>query len=163
MIKIKELTQDSWGRVRALRIAQLIESPESFSGNPEEESLREENYWREKFLTIRYLVAIDDDSDIALVAIENLEGDFGATCWIGWCWTDPDFRNQGILRTMISFIDANARANDWGVIGLGVWTDNEPAIMAYEKLGFVQMGDETPSTNHPGRAHQRMIRGLPAL
>jgi RimJ/RimL family protein N-acetyltransferase len=39
-----------------------------------------------------------------------------------------------------------------------VFTDNFSAIAAYEKLGFVKMGDDTASTRKPGKFFQRMIR-----
>ncbi len=34
----------------------------------------------------------------------------------------------------------------------------DAAMAAYEKLGFVKMGEDTPSTRQPGKFHQRMIR-----
>jgi len=55
-----------------------------------------------------------------------------------------------------NFLDAQDR--DWKIQGLGVWIDNYSAIAAYEKLGFVKMGEDTPSTRQPGKFYQRMIR-----
>jgi hypothetical protein len=37
--------------------------------------------------------------------------------------------------------------------------DNYSAIAAYEKLGFVAMGDPQESTKKPGKFYTRMIRG----
>jgi ribosomal protein S18 acetylase RimI-like enzyme len=90
------------------------------------------------------------------MSVEELDGDFGATCWIGGCWSDPEFRGIGLLREMFNFLDAQDR--DWKIQGLGVWIDNYSAIAAYEKLGFVKMGEDTPSTRQPGKFYQRMIR-----
>jgi RimJ/RimL family protein N-acetyltransferase len=91
-----------------------------------------------------------------MMYIEVLNGDFGATCWIGGCWSNPLFRGKGLMRAMFHFIDHQDK--DWKVQGLGVWTDNFSAIAAYEKLGFVKMGEDTESTRKPGKFYQRMIR-----
>jgi hypothetical protein len=60
------------------------------------------------------------------------------------------------MRSLFTFIDQQEK--DWKIQGLGVWTDNFSAIAAYEKLGFVKMGDDTASTRQPGKFFQRMIR-----
>jgi GNAT superfamily N-acetyltransferase len=91
-----------------------------------------------------------------MLSVEVLNGDFGATCWIGGCWSDPRFRGKGLMRAMFAYIDEQEK--DWKIQGLGVFTDNYSAIAAYEKLGFVKMGDDTASTRQPGKFYQRMIR-----
>jgi hypothetical protein len=62
------------------------------------------------------------------------------------------------MRAMFEFLDKQGKERDWLVQGLGVWTDNDLAISAYEKLGFVEMGGPQPSTRQPGKFYQRMIR-----
>jgi RimJ/RimL family protein N-acetyltransferase len=91
-----------------------------------------------------------------MLSVEVLNGDFGATCWIGGCWSIPSFRGKGLMRAMFTYIDEQEK--DWKIQGLGVWTDNYNAIAAYEKLGFVKMGEDTESTRKPGLFYQRMIR-----
>ena len=98
------------------------------------------------------------DNGAGIMYVENLEGDFGATSWVGGCWTDPKFRGAGLMRAMFNFLDHNALERGWLVQGLGVWTDNDSAIAAYEKLGFVEMGGPQPSSRQPGKFYQRMIR-----
>lgn len=90
---------------------------------------------------------------------EILDGDFGATCWIGGCWTDPAYRGVGALRVMFDYLDLHAANRGWQKQGLGVWQDNYGAIAAYEKLGFVAMGEPQESSRKPGKFYQRMIRG----
>jgi GNAT superfamily N-acetyltransferase len=104
-------------------------------------------------------VATVDGKDVAVMSIENLDGDFGATCWVGGCWTDPNHRGLGALRAMFTYLDQQADIRDWSKQGLGVWIDNYSAITAYEKLGFVAMGEPQESTRKPGKFYQRMIRG----
>ena len=147
---------DDWFRLRAIRLKSLQVNPEAFGGNYEIESAETESEWRKKFEKLDFLIASIDGRDAALMSVEELDGDFGATCWIGGCWSDPAYRGKGLLRAMMNFVDQQDKG--WQVQGLGVWIDNYSAIAAYEKLGFVKMGEDTPSTRQPGKFHQRMIR-----
>ena len=155
---VELLTPDQWQRLRAIRLKALTESGHAFGGTFETESAEDEATWRLKFEKNDFLIASVDGVDAAMLYIEVLKGDFGATCWIGGCWSDPQFRGKGLMRALFTFIDEQEK--DWKVQGLGVWTDNYNAIAAYEKLGFVKMGGDTESTRKPGLFYQRMIRNL---
>ncbi|NBQ93583.1 MAG: hypothetical protein EBU06_06630 [Micrococcales bacterium] len=146
-VVVEIIDPNEWQRLRAIRLKSLAINPEAFGGSHEIESAEDEAAWREKFLKNDFLIASVDGVDAAMMFIEVLVGDFGATCWIG------------LLRAMMNFVDEQDR--DWQVQGLGVWIDNYSAIAAYEKLGFVKMGEDTPSTRQPGKFHQRMIRKSP--
>lgn len=158
---VKELTENDWTRYRDLRISALENDGEAFGGNLEAERLFTESEWREKARQYVGVAALLDGKDIGVMTVENLAGDFGATCWVGSCWVNPEFRKLGALRALFDFVDQNALSRDWAIQGLGVWVDNFVAIKAYEKLGFVQMGDKQPSSRKPGMFYQRMIRKSP--
>ena len=153
-----ELHADDWARLRDIRLKALVDSPHAFGGTYENESAFDEDRWRIEFLKQTYVISSVDGVDAAMMYVENLEGDFGATCWIGGCWSDPDFRGTGLMRAMFEFLDNQGKERNWPVQGLGVWTDNNAAIAAYEKLGFVEMGGPQASTRQPGKFYQRMIR-----
>jgi GNAT superfamily N-acetyltransferase len=155
-IKIEIISENDWSRLRAIRLKSLVVNPEAFGGTHEIESAESEAEWRAKFEKLDFLIASVDGVDAAMMSVEVLVGDFGATCWIGGCWSDPSYRGKGLLRALFDFVDQQDR--DWKIQGLGVWIDNYNAIAAYEKLGFVKMGEDTPSTRQPGKFHQRMIR-----
>jgi GNAT superfamily N-acetyltransferase len=155
-VVVQEITANEWQRLRAIRLRALTESEQAFGGTFEAESAEDEISWRSKFEKLDFLIASVDGVDAAMLSVEVLVGDFGATCWIGGCWSDPEFRGKGLMRAMFTFIDQQEK--DWKVQGLGVWTDNYNAIAAYEKLGFVKMGGDVESTRKPGLFYQRMIR-----
>ena len=155
-IKTEIISENDWSRLRAIRLKSLVVNPEAFGGTHEIESAESEAEWRAKFEKLDFLIASVDGVDAAMMSVEVLVGDFGATCWIGGCWSDPSYRGKGLLRALFDFVDQQDR--DWKIQGLGVWIDNYNAIAAYEKLGFVKMGEDTPSTRQPGKFHQRMIR-----
>jgi GNAT superfamily N-acetyltransferase len=153
-----ELHAGDWARLRDIRLESLQDSPHAFGGTYENEKLFDEARWRLDFDKQAFIVASVDGVDAAMMYVENLEGDFGATCWIGGCWSDPNFRGSGLMRAMFEFLDSQADSRSWRVQGLGVWTDNYLAITAYEKLGFVEMGGPQPSSRQPRKFYQRMIR-----
>lgn len=153
---VELLEPNDWQRLRSIRLQALTDSGHAFGGTLEGESAEDEAAWREKFVKNDYLIASVDGRDVAMLSVEVLNGDFGATCWIGSCWSNPDFRGKGLLRSLFTYIDKQDK--DWKIQGLGVWTDNYTAIAAYEKLGFVKMGEDTESTRKPGMYYQRMIR-----
>ncbi len=153
---VELLSPDDWSRLRAIRLRALEDSSHAFGGTFEAESVEDEAAWREKFVKNDFLIATVDGIDAAMMYIEVLDGDFGATCWIGGCWSDPQFRGTGLFSALFAYIDNQEK--DWKVQGLGVWTDNYSAIAAYVKLGFMKMGEDTASTRQPGKFYQRMIR-----
>lgn len=155
-ILVEQIEPNDWERLRSIRLQALTESGHAFGGTLEAESAEDESAWRAKFEKNDFLIASVDGVDGAMMYIEVLNGDFGATCWVGGCWSDPRFRGKGLMRAMFNFMDQQDK--DWRIQGLGVWTDNFSAITAYEKLGFVKMGEDTESTRKPGKFYQRMIR-----
>ena len=157
-VKTFELHPDEWPRLRDIRLKALLDSAHAFGGTYEAESLFDEEKWRSEFAKQAFLVASVNGQDAAMMYVENLVGDFGATCWIGGCWSDPNFRGVGLMRVMFDYVDAESKKRGWQVQGLGVWQDNFSAITAYEKLGFSSMGDPQPSSRQPGKFYQRMIR-----
>ncbi len=155
-----ELSPDEWSRLRDIRLASLLESPEAFGSSYEREIAFTEKEWRELFNLNSYLVASIDGKDIAMMFLERLRGDFGATCWVGGCWSNPQYRGIGALRSMFDYVDSVKDQRGWQIQGLGVFIVNESAIAAYEKLGFKAMGEVQESTRRPVNFYQRMIRGL---
>lgn len=157
-IHVELLTAEQWTRARELRLASLRDSAHAFGGNLETESAQSESEWRAKFEKLNYIVASADGVDSAIMTVENLVGDFGATAWVGGCWSSPENRGVGLLKAMMKFVDKHAQDKGWQRQGLGVWEDNFPAIAAYEKLGFVAMGEPKPSTRVANKFYIRMIR-----
>lgn len=155
---IRTLEHNEWEILREMRLRTLTQSPQAFGGNLALESDWVPQLWQDQLKKFDYVVATIGGLNVGGLSIEILDGDFGATCWIGSCWVDEAFRGQGVLRSIISYVDSRAVEKNWQIQGLGVWVDNLTAIAAYEKLGFVAMGPQIASSSKPGNHYQRMIR-----
>ena len=154
------LSENDWARYRDIRLAALAHDESAFGGDYDSESQFSEAQWRQKAQQYVGLLAAIDGTDCGFMTVENLKGDFGATCWVGSCWVNPKFRQRGILRSLFTFADSFSEERNWGVQGLGVWIDNSGAIAAYKNIGFARMGEPQESTRKPGLYYQRMIRSV---
>lgn len=157
-VEVTLLTPDQWKRLREIRLSALKLNPEAFGAKYEDELLFSEQQWRDRFVKEDYLVASINGKDAGTLYIEVLNGDHGATCWIGGCWTDPKFRGNGVMRALFEFIDKNNVSKGWQRQGLGVWVHNQIAIKAYNSVGFAVAGEKMASTSRPGDFFQHMIR-----
>ena len=160
-IQVTEVPDSQWQRVREIRLASLLDSPEAYGASHEAESELTHEQWLERFARVRFFIAAVADVDAAIMSVEELEGAFGAKIWLGGCWVAPEYRGKGLMRAMLGYIDSVASKRSWQRQGLGVWHDNYPAIAAYEKLGFTKMGEIQESTRKPGMFYQQMIRDTP--
>ena len=154
------LSKDEWERLRDIRIRALQENPEAFGADLNEIQSRSKDDWLKDYNKEDYLVASIDGVDVGMLYIEVLNGDHGATCWIGGCWTDSAYRGKGVMRALFNYIDKNAIAKTWTRQGLGVWVDNSTAIKAYENLGFSFAGEQMPGSRE-GKFFQHMVRNTP--
>ena len=158
-VEVTLLTPDQWERLREIRLSALKLNPEAFGAKYEDELLLSEQQWRDRFVKEDYLVASINGKDAGTLYIEVLNGDHGATCWIGGCWTDPSYRGNGVMRALFNYIDHHAKEKDWVRQGLGVWIDNLLAIKAYESLGFTFAGEKMPGSR-ADKFFQHMIRDV---
>lgn len=160
LLNVCEIKPDEWMRLRDLRLRALEESALNLAGSIEEERNFSEEHWRSLFTKLTWVVATINDKDVGLISVENLKGDFGATCWLGGLWADPQYRGQGIARAIFNYLEEVAREKNWLVQGLGVMENNLEAIRAFEKFGFVRRGEPQESRRKPGRFYYRMIKEL---
>ena len=55
---------------------------------------------------------------------------------LGFMYTDPDYRGQGVNKAIVRAIMDWSRSKKITELRLTVYNDNAPAIKAYEKVGF---------------------------
>ena len=156
-VLVSILKPDEWERLRSIRLRALKENPEAFGADFKEVESRSREDWLKDYNKEDYLVASIDGVDVGMLYIEVLNGDHGATCWIGGCWTDPAFRGNGVMRALFDYIDKHAKEKGWIRQGLGVWVDNLVAINSYKSLGFTFAGEKMPGSRE-GKFFQHMVR-----
>ena len=159
-IEVSLLIPDEWERLKQIRIRALTANPEAFGTKLTEVMSQPKDDWLKLYEKEDYLIASSGGVDVGMLYIEVLKGDHGATCWIGGCWTDPDFRGIGVMRSLFNYIDDHASEKGWQRQGLGVWADNLVAINSYKSLGFAFAGEKILGDTS-GKYFQHMVRDLP--
>ena len=159
-IEVSLLIPDEWERLKQIRIRALTANPEAFGAKLTKVMSQPKDDWLKLYEKEDYLFASNGGIDVGMLYIEVLKGDHGATCWIGGCWTDPDFRGIGVMRSLFNYIDDHASEKGWQRQGLGVWADNLVAINSYKSLGFAFAGEKILGDTS-GKYFQHMVRDLP--
>jgi len=160
-IQLLKLISTDAPRLRAIRLKALADSPSSFSADYAIESERPINYW-ENFLRISdWCIVISDGEDIGLLEVSKAANDRNADCWLSGWWIDKSYRGRGISKLMLDWLDQLCLEKGWSKQGLGVWPENEGAIAAYLKLGFIKAPSELPSRSRPDKMYLPMYRNLP--
>jgi ribosomal protein S18 acetylase RimI-like enzyme len=54
----------------------------------------------------------------------------------------PEYRGRGVINKIIDHLKAWAAAQNLSELRLEVYTENEPAVKAYEKIGFSKLVTE---------------------
>ncbi|GGM82925.1 hypothetical protein GCM10010967_13300 [Dyadobacter beijingensis] len=89
------------------------------------------------------LVAVLGDRLIASGNARILEGKhynrFKRYAFLGFMYTEPDMRGRGINRLIIDALVVWARGKGLDEVRLQVYSENIPAVAAYEKVGFRKM------------------------
>jgi GNAT superfamily N-acetyltransferase len=156
-VQVSLLRPEEWERLKSIRLRALKDNPQAFGADYNEVQSRSKEDWLKDYNKEDYLVASINGVDIGMLYIEVLKGDHGATCWIGGCWTDPNFRVNGVMRAIFNYIDKHAKEKGWIRQGLGVWVDNLVAINSYKSLGFTFAGEKMPGSRE-GKFFQHMVR-----
>ena len=86
------------------------------------------------------LLACDGDKIVATgYALEKAAKDYldhEAFAYLGFMYTDPDYRGRGLNGKIVDALLDWSKKAGLTEIKLDVYRDNEPAIRAYEKKGF---------------------------
>ena len=147
-------------RLRSLRLAALKDAPYAYGAKYEVDKDKPISVWQESLEISNWFFASIDGEDIGLVGVEKAGTDRISDCWIfGW-WIAQQYRGQGVVKLMLEEIDKFCLENNWLHQGLGVWPENQRAVAAYIKLGFVSGKELIPSRSIPDQMYQPMYRQL---
>jgi len=148
-------------RLRELRLRALANAPYAFGADHVVESERPIEYWQDYLKNTEWCFAVSDGVDIGLLAVDKADADRGSDCWLASWWLEEAFRGQGVPALMLQWLDNLCISKGWQKQGLGVWPENERAIAAYLKLGFVKGERPLQSRSRPEKKYLPMYRNLP--
>jgi ribosomal protein S18 acetylase RimI-like enzyme len=159
-IEIVTATVNDFDRLRALRLAALKDTPDSFGAKYEDEAEKPISDWQNRLKNTNWCFVVADGVDIGLLAVDRAEKDRNSDCWLSSWWIHQDHRGSGIPKLMLNWLEQLCIEKKWEKIGLGVWPDNLRAISAYKKLGFTEAEKLLPSRSIPGLMYLAMYRNV---
>jgi ribosomal protein S18 acetylase RimI-like enzyme len=159
-IEIVTATVNDFDRLRALRLAALKDTPDSFGAKYEDEAEKPISDWQNRLKNTNWCFVVADGVDIGLLAVDRAEKDRNSDCWLSSWWIRDEFRGSGIPKLMLNWLEQLCIEKKWEKIGLGVWPDNLRAISAYKKLGFTEAEKLLPSRSIPGLMYLAMYRNV---
>jgi len=160
-IEIVSPSSSEANRLRNLRLRALSDAPYAFGADYKVESEKPIEYWQEYLEKTDWCFAVSDGVDVGLLAVDKVDADRNSDCWLASWWIEEAYRGQGIPKLMLQWLDNLCTSKGWKKQGLGVWPENERAIAAYLKLGFVKGVKPLPSRSRPDKMYLPMYRNLP--
>ena len=158
---VRALAATDWADLRAARVAALVDSPDSFGGDPDAEAAWPRERWITSLHEASWAVIDGADGALGLVGVRAAQDVDDCDCWISSWWVAPQVRGSGATESLLDWVDALSHREGWHRQGLGVWVENTAARKAFARLGFEQDGADRPSRHFPGRRYVRMLRALP--
>ncbi|MCO7175447.1 GNAT family N-acetyltransferase [Sporolactobacillus kofuensis] len=145
MVIFKKLTAEHAELYRTVRLEALKTHPEAYASDFETEQNRSMDHFRTHLSDEQMLVVGGFDGD-RLIAIASLHREslpkMAHRATLTSVYVHPDYRGQQISRKIIEYMIDAVKETGVTKIYLFVMTDNEPAIRAYKKFGFVIYGED---------------------
>jgi len=139
-VHIDVLGEDEWERLRALRLASLLDAPEAFGSRHEDVARWVEPAWREQLRRIATFVATEDGRDVGIVrGIEH--ADFPDAAYLVSMWVHPGARRKGVGGALIQRVVGWTAGAGRTRLFLDVRTYNDAAQRLYRAQGFVPTGE----------------------
>jgi GNAT superfamily N-acetyltransferase len=157
-LTIRSSTLADLDQVRALRLAVLAESPDSFGETYENSIAYDDEYWEKMASTPTLFLAEEDDVIIGMVKGE-IHNELGGH-WIFSMLVDPNARGSSAATKLVE------RAADWAksdgaeTLSLYVSRNAPRAVSFYKKVGFVATGKTTRMTRNPSILFEEMVKTL---
>lgn len=140
---IRQLSEDDADAYRAIRLEALVNHPEAFLSSAESFSQKSDADIRETLKALTIFGAVLPDGSLG--GINAFLGNEGSKDrhrgWMIQVYVKPEHRGTGMSRALVEHLLDYAKDRVIQV-HLGVWSENEPAIRLYKKLGFETYGTE---------------------
>ena len=162
-LTIRRVTASDAGAARALRIEMLADTPLAFVTTLAEAA---EHKHGEYVGRCTRAASGDQHAMYVAEASRRLVGQVGAYAhpnepditMLSSVYVSPSHRGNGALAALVDAVAAWSRKSGRQTLELEVVTTNRRAVRAYQKLGFVRVGNTVAHPTIPVLREQRMVR-----
>ena len=127
---------DEWETFRDVRLASLADAPGAFGASYADWVDAPEQRWRSRLTDVPFtIVALTDGRGVGVVSGAQADDHVELISM----WVAPEHRGTGLAERLIDQVAGGPSSNGHDTF-LMVRDDNERAVRAYEKAGFVDLG-----------------------
>jgi ribosomal protein S18 acetylase RimI-like enzyme len=162
MIALETITRAHINLFKQVRLHALQEAPYAFGSTYARESLFTDADWMQRIrrwngeLGIGYLAM--DEGKACGIAGCLLDQEDTTHAQLVSMWTAPSHRQLGVGKLLVEAVLVWAHSKDVPELHLMVTSNNDSAIVFYERLGFVRTGRTEPFPNDPATTEYEMSR-----
>jgi ribosomal protein S18 acetylase RimI-like enzyme len=164
MIALAPITPQNALIFKAVRLRALRDTPSAFGSTYAKESQLTDADWIKRAVqwngerTAGFLAM--DSGAACGIAGSFLDQDDARRAHLVSMWTAPTHRQRGIGRLLVNEVFGWARLRRARTLQLMVTSNNEPAILFYQRLGFTRTGRTEPYPNDPALTEYEMSRPI---
>jgi GNAT superfamily N-acetyltransferase len=148
-----------WRKLRELRLEALLDTPEAFGSTYEESVRRTRRQWRTMARDFNYFVAHDDGTFLGM-ASGGYHDDVPDTAWLYGMYVTPEARGTRVASELVDAVASWARGRGYNALYLHVSADVARARRFYQRVGFVETGEQHAMSRDPALTLVTMRRGL---
>jgi len=164
LIAITPITPRNALVFKAVRLRALQDAPHAFVSTFEREAQLSDSEWlarAERMNGERGVGFLALDGEVACgIAGAFLDENDPMRAQLISMWTAPTHRQQGIGRLLVDEILKWAARRKARILQLMVTSNNEPAILFYERLGFARTGRTKRYPNDPAVTEYEMSKSI---
>jgi ribosomal protein S18 acetylase RimI-like enzyme len=142
--------------LRDIRLAALLDSPDTFLSTYEKERLFGDVHWRAEFDRGDWHIGYADGEPIVLLGVTRDADTPADACYFEYLWVAPGHRRRGVALRMIKVVLDRLSADGVRTVLLWVLDGNDAAVRVYERAGFVHTNYCEPLEARPGRTEERL-------
>jgi GNAT superfamily N-acetyltransferase len=166
VVEVRALAPDEWGRLKAIRLEALADSPLAYTTTLDEASRFPDSVWQERASGSAHgleqitMIGVDGRKTVAMGVGLLRRNRRHSLVAIVSVYVSPEYRRSGTGGAVMRGIEAWARRNGADATSLWVVDDNERARVFYESLGYRATLDRQRITVPPVRWETRFVKRL---
>lgn len=160
-VVLRRIRADDWARQRALRLEMLADTPVAYLESLEAAEAQPDRVW---IARAAERVASTTSAQWVIDAGDRLAGTMGCVLdadgrvVVVGVYLSPAYRGRGLLERMLAEVAQWARDRGITTLMLEVARENDRAVAAYRKLGFVPTGHTHAHPLYPDVTEVEMTR-----
>ena len=152
-IKVRILGEDEWQLYREVRLVALRDAPEAFVARFEDEGSFGDDFWRERMVRARRIVAERGDEPVGLGCL-GLHDEDPETGEVFGLWTAPAVRGERVAWGLVSTAARKAAEDGCRLLYFWAGSDNASAVGFASSFGFRPTAERRPVRVADGAAER---------